>query len=107
VTPLPYRRFVHLGFNPVGSSPPSFFSDNQRMREAIESYLHQNAGDWYRYAAQNYVVWTHEGLSEFASNLRQQPGLQNIYLFVTEFSPVGANGWMPQAFWDWLFKPRV
>lgn len=107
MTPLPYRRFVHLGFNPLGSSPPSVPYNVQLMQVAIENYLRQSASDWYRYGAQNYVVWTHEHVTELTTNLRQQPGLARIYIFATDFSPATANGWMPHAFWDWLYKARV
>jgi hypothetical protein len=99
VTYLSPRRFVHLGVNPrVGFVLP--------IRAKIETYLSGAVEDWYRFGAQNYVLWTNRGLVEIAQGLTSQPGLGDYYVFLTEFSAADSNGMMPKEFWDWLYKAR-
>jgi hypothetical protein len=103
------RRFVHLGINPVGAvagqpnpaSPHNFYP-------LLENYLNQLVvnGDWYRYASQNYVLWTDADLADVARGVAGLTGFQNVYILVTEFTQAQCSGWMPRMFWDWLRKPR-
>ncbi len=94
-------HFVHLGFN-----PGRVLSLN--VNKQIENYLDSVADDWYRYAAQNYVVWTNKDVTSLSKELTQQAGLESLYVLATEFSraPAHCNGMMPKKFWDWLNKPR-
>lgn len=101
------KRFVHLGVNPVGAVaaragtgwPPGF-------NLALQAYLTQLGCDWYRYAAQNYVIWTDLNLDEVAQGIAALPGFQFVYVLLTEFTPAQCSGWMPQPFWSWLARPR-
>ncbi len=92
-------RFVHLGLNPRTLLP-------RDTHNKIENYLNAVAIDWYRYAAQNYVLWTNKDLASLTRELTQLPDLQNFYFLATEFSRPQANGMMPQVFWEWLSKVR-
>jgi hypothetical protein len=104
-------RFVHLGLNPVGAAAhisgtewPADFNG------ILQRHLDRVATDWYRYASQNYVLWTTIGLDELARSISALPGFQNVYVFATEFAPpegVSFNGWMPPKFWQWVRKPRI
>lgn len=96
------HRYVHLGFNPTGSSKEF----RNLPHAAIEAHLNVVALDWYRYASQNYVVFTNAHLAELVTGIRSIPGLEHVYSFATEFHPSGANGIMTRKFWDWLNKPR-
>jgi len=100
---MPRHRFVHLGINPVNGLPTP-------LHPAIETHLGTLPnGDWYRYASQNYVVWTDRDLTELVTELHSVPTLGNCYFLATEFSQIDATkiqGWMPMEFWGWLNKPR-
>jgi hypothetical protein len=76
------------------------------IRSKIESYLNPVAGDWYRYARQNYVLWTDKDLASLTEEITKLPGLGNFYVLATEFFPAQCNGMMPKHFWEWLQKPR-
>jgi hypothetical protein len=103
------RRFVHIGINPVGAVagqpnaawPPNFYP-------LLENYLSRlvTDNDWYRYASQNYVLWTDADVTEVARGVAALAGFQNIYVLVTEFTPAQCSGWMPLMFWNWLRKKR-
>jgi hypothetical protein len=94
-------RFVHMGLNPrnLGSFDVS-------VNKKIESYLDIVADDWYRYGAQNYVLWTNKELASLSWELTQQPGLEKLYVLTTEFSRAQINGMMTPQFWEWFTKPR-
>ncbi len=103
-------RYVHLGINPVGAVahlpantwPADFYRH-------LEFYLSNFGGDWYRYASQNYVLWTNEDLGQLSSAIARLPGFQNVYVLVTEIPNVQetvCNGWMPQGFWQWIQQSR-
>jgi hypothetical protein len=103
------RRLVHLGINPLGSvasvpgsvNPPNF-------TQALETYIGRFAPDWFRYGAQNYVLWTDADLTHLATGIQALPGFQHVYLLLTEFNPrlPACDGMMSAAFWQWLYKPR-
>jgi len=100
MTTLRRRRFVHVGVNPRDTLVG--------WNQVIENYLNNIAGDWYRYAAQNYVVWTDVDLGILSKGITGQPGLGSLYVLATEFTigPAGCNGMMPKQFWDWLHQNR-
>jgi hypothetical protein len=101
-------RFVHLGINPVGAlaaqvgtQPPA----NYQL--VLEQFLNLSvSGDWFRYASQNYVIWTNADLQQLATAIAGLPGFQIVYVFATEFTLAQQKGWMPEGFWQWLVKPR-
>ena len=100
------RRFVHVGLNFRRILPAPAV---KTIHNCVQAYLDTLGGDWYRYAAQNYVVWTEKDPASLSREITQQPGLTNIYVLATEFnpSPYTANGMMPKVFWDWLHKQRI
>ena len=105
-------RYVHVGINPVGaiaaqagaSNPPGYPG-------SLQTYFASFGADWYRYGAQNFVLWTAMDLTALASGIAQLPGYGNVYVLMTEMAvPANfqlTNGWMPQAFWEWLHKSRT
>lgn len=102
MTAFPARRFLHIGINP---RQPMITG---QIHASIQQFLNQVDGDWYRYASQNYVVWTNWAIADVAAGITRMPGLQNLYLLATEFQPLihTCNGMMPQEFWQWLYKTR-
>jgi len=104
-------RYVHLDINPVGAIAGALWATLPPGHpELLEKYLSTvSNNDWYRYGAQNYVVWTAMELSELATQIAHLPGYANVYVLLTEVAnpgPMGSNGWMPVQFWNWLNKPR-
>jgi hypothetical protein len=100
MTPLPSHRFVHIGINPFVATIPT------ETRVVIEEFLSRISFDWYRYAAQNYVILTNWRVEEIAAKIGETPVLQNLYILATDFEPSGCNGWMPRVFWEWLYQSR-
>src|SRR4051812_39701620 len=95
-------RFVHLGMNPG----VLIFG----LHTAVEQHLSSLPNtDWYRYAGQNYVVWTNLPLMDLVQGFQQHPTLKNVSVLATEFSSVVGSyaGFMPKEFWDWFNKPRL
>jgi hypothetical protein len=89
------RRYVHLGINPSGVATPG---------PVLESLLIQY-GDFYRYAVQNYVLFTDANLAYLSNQIRALPGFQSVYVLLVElpgFDPLRCNGWMDPRFWKWL-----
>lgn len=103
-------RFVHLGVNPVGAiSEQPLARIPENFNGLLEGYLGQISGDWYRYASQNYVLWTDRDLTQIAMEIARLPGFQVVYVFVTEIPAVQlslCSGWMPEQFWNWLRQWR-
>jgi hypothetical protein len=101
-------RFVHLGINPVGAiagQPNAQWPPN--LNAVLENYLNAAAGwDWFRYGAQNYVLWTDANLNDLARGIAALPGFQIVYVLVTEFTLSQCSGWEPQPFWQWLQQSR-
>jgi hypothetical protein len=104
------RRYVHLGVNPYGATagmdspslPVNFFS-------RLERFLTQHA-DWYRYASQNYVLYTDDDLTQLAEAIKALPGFENVYLLFTEITDTsfqGCQGIMVPKFWRWIHGERV
>jgi len=87
----------------VGIKPPLFML---MPNQTFESYLNTLNGDWFRYAAQNYVVWTHLSGKALADGAIKTKGLENLIILVSPFSPETLYGYMPQEFWNWFAKPR-
>jgi hypothetical protein len=96
----PYS-YYHMGIKP---QIPLFF---RGIQKALEDYLSTLKGDWFRYAAQNYVIWTSLSPVELANGVRAQKGLENLVMLITPFQPSWVGGYMPQEFWNWLQKQRV
>lgn len=91
------RRYVHLGINPTGAGGLRPLNANG----ILEKYLGQHA-DWYRYGNQNYVLCTSSELSELANGIKQLPGFQRAYIFLSEIHNFGHFGWMDPKFWEWI-----
>jgi hypothetical protein len=103
------KRFVHLGINPIGgaASNPGVVGWPQNYVLILENFLNSNVnGDWFRYAAQNYILWTDLDLNQLAAAIAAQPGFHVVYVFLSEFTSAQFGGWMPKLFWDWLQQSR-
>jgi hypothetical protein len=96
----PYS-FYHMGIKPP---IPLFVFGVQNQ---LETYLNTLNGDWFRYAQQNYVVWTNLTPIGLADGIRKTKGLENLIMLITPFQSDWANGYMPQEFWNWLRKVRI
>jgi hypothetical protein len=96
--PVPDSRLVHIGYNPRSILPLG-------LHPAIENYLNLCAIDWYRYAAQNYVLLTNLSCKDVTAGLLKIPGFRDIYFLVTEMEG-DVWGCMPKEFWDWIEKYR-
>jgi hypothetical protein len=95
-------RYVHLGINPLGAATPG--DEPRNWTSALESVLTQY-GDMYRYAAQNYVLFTDADLAHLSTQIRALPGFQAVYILLVELpglDPLKCNGWMDPRFWKWL-----
>jgi hypothetical protein len=95
------RRYVHLGINPTGGvkGPPPLNWTN-RLEALLPQY-----GDFYRYAQQNYVIFTDVDLAFLSNQIRALPGFQGVFVLLVEmpgFDPYMCNGWMDPRFWEWL-----
>jgi hypothetical protein len=95
----PYRM-VHVGFNPRASVAELL----TKAHTTIETYLTSLQGNWFRYGAQNYVVWTNKDLTELSKDIVALSGLNDFYVFVIEFDRGNYSGLMPIQFWDWINK---
>jgi hypothetical protein len=96
------RRYVHLGINPIGAG--NLLTQPINWNWTLEALLSQRA-DWYRYANQNYVLFTDADLPYLANEIRALPGFQSVYILLAELAGLDAancNGWMDPKFWEWL-----
>lgn len=103
-------RFLHFGFNPHRRSVvPEKRMSMSDFQKGIEAYFDKTCEDWYRYGAQNYVVYTDVAAKDLANGLKAVQGFEQIACFATSFDPSDedANGLMIQDFWDWLWKSRI
>jgi len=96
-------RYVHLGLNPVGAG--SSLTQPQNMNRTLEPLLSQR-GDWYRYASQNYVLYTAADLAHLANEINALPGFHLVFILLTEIPGLDplrqCNGWMDPKFWQWM-----
>lgn len=105
------KRFVHLGINPLGSNAINPGSTAPvKYAEILQSFFGNRGIDWYRYASQNWVLWTDADLTELSMSIQGLPGFKEVYVLATEVggtTPLTLQGLMPQVFWNWIYKPRV
>ena len=98
------RRYVHLGINPLGAGSVPAANPNA----LLEPLLTQRA-DWYRYARQNYVLFTDANLSSLSNEIKALPGFHSAFVLLVEmpaFDSLKINGWMDPKFWKWLQGQR-
>ena len=73
--------------------------------ESIEAKLNL-AIDWYRYVNNSYIVYTTSDIEKWMGRLK--PLVESDgRLLIFEIKVNSRNGWMNQAFWDWLKKSRT
>jgi hypothetical protein len=90
-------HFLHVGFNFEGPITP------QKMDE-LKS-LFNNAEDWFRYAANCWILWTAESAQEWYEEIRPHLG-EKGRVFICRLDITHRQGWMGKGFWDWLRKER-
>ena len=96
------RRYVHLGINPIGGG--SILTQPFNWNRPLETLLVQH-GDWFRYANQNYVLFTDADLTYLSNEIKALPGFHSVFILLAEisgFDPIRCNGWMDPKFWEWL-----
>lgn len=74
-------------------------------KEKIEAKMNL-AIDWYRYSDTNYIVYTSSSANKWQERLLEFVK-DDGSLFICELALSNRNGWMTQAFWDWLKKDRA
>lgn len=92
----PPHRFVHVGYNPRAILPIG-------VQPAIEECFGRNSSDWFRYSAQNYLLWSNVSCKEIVDSIINIPGLVGLYVFACDVTPQ-SYGYMPKEFWDWVKK---
>ncbi len=91
------KKLLHLGVNTRAAS-------HRAVHPVLEAYLNTLSGDWYRFGAQNYIVWTDKGPLEISREIIALPKFADFYIFATPFSFASCNGMMPKEFWEWITK---
>lgn len=83
-------RLVHVGFHPI----------KEAKTKELEPWF-ANLGDWIRYSATGWIVWTNYTPQQISSYLRQainpEDQLLAIYLDASAY-----DGWMPPWVWNWI-----
>ncbi len=90
-------RFVHIGFNFEGETPPI---------NALEKVFN-SALDWLRYDEHCWILYTTTELDIWRDRIRQTEGITTSMGFLlVEFDRSNQSGYMYKWVWDWLNKPR-
>jgi|TARA_R100000365_G_C2719116_1_gene52158 hypothetical protein len=63
------------------------------------------AGDWVRYNAQTWFLWTEWEVGPLSGLLRKHLMDEDSFI-VFPFDPLNANGWSPNWVWAW-FQARM
>ncbi len=92
------KRFVHIGFNFEGQTPP--------ITELEKTF--NRAIDWLRYDSTGWILYTALPLDTWRDRIRNTPGIaQNVGFLLTEFEDSASySGYMQNWIWDWLSKDR-
>jgi len=66
--------------------------------------LFNSATDWYRYAPNCWLLWTHANAETWYNHLK--PHLADPdYLLIIQLNPqVIMRGWLPKGAWEWMGK---
>jgi hypothetical protein len=83
-------RFIHIGFNFNGPI----------LTTALEPAMMQ-LGDWIRYSASCWIVWTNYQPHVIADHIKNYVGPNDHYLVVA-LDMTAHQGWMPKWVWDWI-----
>ena len=83
-------RFIHIGFNFQGPV----------LTTVLEPAM-SGLGDWIRYSASSWIVWTDYQPQVIADYIRGHIGLNDQYLIVA-LDMSAHQGWMPKWVWDWI-----
>ncbi len=73
-------------------------------REQVETKLNL-AVDWFRYYANNYVVYTTSDVAKWQARLVDFVKPDGS-LFICRLDSTKSQGWMTKDFWEWLQKKR-
>ena len=83
-------KFLHIGFH---------FEGTLKIKE-LEPVFSQ-VGDWIRYSALSWIVWTDKSPDQVLSILRLYV-TPNDQVLVLAIDPTSKQGWMPQWVWTWF-----
>jgi hypothetical protein len=84
------KRFVHIGFNFEGGDPP--------VLEMEKTF--NKAGDWIRYDAHCWILYTALDLNVWRDRIRKIPGMEEASFMLVEFDK--SAGWMEKWIWEWI-----
>jgi hypothetical protein len=74
---------------------------NERLKE-----LFSKARDWVRYAPNCYILYTTTDIGEWATRIRKRVDERDS-IYLVEFDPDVATGYLPERVWTWLGKERA
>lgn len=84
-------RFIHIGFAFPGAA----------KTKVLEPVVSQ-AGDWIRYSASAWIVWTDKNPDQIYNLLAPHLTTHEQVLIAYLDLPSGYQGWMPKWVWDWI-----
>jgi hypothetical protein len=83
-------RFLHIGFS---------FPGVPKMRD-LEPVI-STIGDWVRYSALSWIVWTDRPTGEVFLTIRQYLDPQD-QIFIVKIDPLDSFGSIGPWFWSWI-----
>jgi hypothetical protein len=88
------EKFYHVFLMPEAGV------DEQTIRERMNL-----ATDWFRYSISMWILYSNASMAQLMTRFRSLAG-QNGRLFICELNISNKDGWVDQAFIDWLNKKR-
>lgn len=64
------------------------------------------ADDWLRYAPNCWIVRSDESVDDWLNRLKRATG-RSANIFITEFNPREAAGYLPETNWEWFARNKV
>jgi hypothetical protein len=89
------KQFLHISFK---------FSDGGPKITELKPVF-DKAIDWFRYASNCWIVWTSSPADKWYERLK--PHISDAdNMFIVGINLSERQGWMSQAFWDWINEDR-
>ncbi len=89
------KRFLHVGF-----SVPATVDANTLKR------VFDKAAYWMKYTKNCWILYTGLETDTWRDRIRAIPGMEGANIFLCEFDPREASGYLPEWMWDDLYKDR-
>jgi hypothetical protein len=91
--------FLHLGVRFGDSESPT--------KKDIERVLNR-AKDWFRYAPNCWLIYTHKDAETWGKRLQEIPGMEeNTSFLLCELRIDNRYGWLSDSAWNWIKKDRT